>query len=162
MIWHAISDADWARLEACASAAEARWAVVGGDRKWNPDRHLLGCAGEWFVSSLLDLPWDPDRLGAGADGGRDLGDTDVKCYRLGKLEMQYPANQTPRATWYVVALLDYPDPRRIAIAGHTHLSELLAAPILMRRIETRCLPLDELAPGLPPHLVLEAYRRRRS
>ena len=49
-----------------------------------------------------------------------------------------------------------------AIAGHTHLSELLAAPILMRRIETRCLPLDELAPGLPPHLVLEAYRRRRS
>lgn len=159
MIWHAISDDDWDAAAASARRAERRW-PAGTDRSWNVQRHFLGALGEQFVRGLLALEWDPDRAGRGPDGGTDVGgDTDVKGYERRARELQRRVDSPTWATWFVVVLVDL-DARQRVVRGHTHGDELRAAPVRDYGYgATCCLPLEELQPGLPPHLVLDAYRR---
>lgn len=151
MIWEQITPAEAAT---CQRLAEQGW--IGSDHDMAPDRRLLGVHGERHVAWRLGLSaprW------SGPDGGRDVANVDVKAIRPGRRDLMRLVSSQTWTDWYVAVLVDLERHRR-GVLGHTHRSELTAAPVRdLGYGPTFCLPLAELEPGLPPHLFLRPTAR---
>ncbi len=161
-VWHPISPATLAAAE-----EEGRTAALwqGSDYDMAPDRYLLGILGERLVAAALTQAggWPVERrtLGMGPDGGEDFTGTDVKAVRPNAKMLMRLVSSTAWSTYYLVVCVDLKQ-RRACVLGHTHVSELQAAPVQdLGHGPTYCLPLTELEPGLPPSLVLQAVRAAR-
>lgn len=157
VIWRPISPATLQAARAEADTARANW--KGVDHVWNPERFLIGSLAERLVASRLGL--ERADLGRGPDGGADFGDVDVKGIEPDSRFLMRLEERHHWATWYAVVLVDLAG-ERAAIAGHTHVSELRASQVRdFGHGPTLCLPLSELEPGLPPHMLLRLAGRDR-
>lgn len=158
MIWRPISPATMAAARAEAEKARAEW--KGVDHAWNPDRFLIGSLAERLVASRLGL--ERADLGRGPDGGADFGDVDVKGSGPDQRYMMRLETRRYWATWFVLVLVDL-ERERAGVAGHTHVSELRASPVREFGMgPTLCLPVADLEPGLPPHMLLEVWKRQHA